>query len=146
MIRCEIGLDVARTPSDVFAFVDDTTKAPLWLSRCVGIEQTSPPPKRVGTALHYSYKEGGRAGTMVGAVTAYEKDRQLTMRYEDRMFDVEVGFRFEPTGSGTRIAHAIEITPKAFMARLMAPMIRGATQKQIAQDTATLKRLLESGV
>ena len=145
MIRCEIGLEVARARSDVFAFVDDTKKAPLWLSRGVGIEQTSPPPKRAGTTLRYAYKEGGRAGTMEGAVTAYEKDRQLTMRYTDRMFDLEVGFRFETSAVGTRVDHAIELTPKPFMARLMAPVIRGASRKQIAHDTAALKRLLESG-
>ena len=64
MIRCEVGLDVARSPSEVFAFVDDVSQAPRWLSRCKSIEQTSPPPKRVGSTLRYAYKEGGGAGTM----------------------------------------------------------------------------------
>jgi ribosome-associated toxin RatA of RatAB toxin-antitoxin module len=145
MIRCEIQLEVDRPPSVAFAFVDDVTRAPLWLSRCAAIEQTSPPPKRVGTTLHYTYKEGTGPKAMDGTVTAYEKDRVLTMRFADPMFDVEVGFRFEPAGAGTRIDHAVTITPKSGMMKIMAPMIRMATRKQIAQDTARLKQLLESG-
>jgi carbon monoxide dehydrogenase subunit G len=144
MIRCEVGLDVARSPSEVFAFVDDVGQAPRWLSRCQSIEQTSPLPKRVGTTLRYTYKEGAGPGVMEGAVTAYEKDRTLAMHYDDRMFGVDVSFRFAPQGTGTHIDHAVAITPKALMAKLMAPLIRGATRKQITGDTAMLKRLLES--
>jgi len=144
MIHCEIQLDVARPPAEVFAFVDDVSRAPQWLSRCAAIEQTSPPPKRVGSTLHYTYREGTGSGTMDGTVTAYDKDRRLTMHFIDRTFEVEVGFRFEPAGAGTRIAHAVTITPKTGMMKLMAPMIRGATRKQIAQDAARLKQLLEA--
>lgn len=56
----------------------------------------------------------------------------------------EVSFRLTPQGAGTHIDHAVAITPRAFMAKLMTPMIRGATGRQLAADTATLKRLLES--
>ena len=144
MIRCEIGLDVARPGAEVFAFVDDVAKAPLWLSRCARLEQSSPLPKRVGSTLRYTYREGAGSGGMDGAVTEYQPGRRLVMRFTDKMFDVEVGFDFAPAGAGTRIEHAVTITPKPLMARLMAPLIRGATQKQIAQDSARLKRLLES--
>lgn len=141
MIRCEIRLDVARAPSEVFAFVDDVSKAPRWLSRCASIEQTSPPPKGVGSTLRYTYRGG--PGTMEGTVTAYQKDRDLAMRYQDRMFDVDVAFRFQPQGTGTTIEHSVAIEPKGFVVKLMSPMIRAATRKQIAHDTAMLKRLLE---
>ena len=144
MIHCEIGLEVARPCPEVFAFVDDVTKAPLWLSRCARLEQSSPPPKQVGSTLRYRYKEGAGSAGMDGTVTEYEPERRLAMCFTDRMFDVEVAFRFAPAGAGTRIEHAVTITPKPLMARLMAPMIRGATQKQIAHDTARLKELLES--
>ena len=144
MIRCERAIDVARPPSDVFAFVDDVSRAPHWLSRCASLEQTSPGPKGVGATLRYVYREGGGSGTMEGTVTECEKDRTLMMHYSDRMFDVEVGFRFAPQGSGTRLEHAVSISPRAFMMKLMAPMIRGATKKQLDQDMATLKRLLEA--
>ena len=70
MIHCEIGLEVARPCPEVFAFVDDVTKAPLWLSRCARLEQSSPPPKQVGSTLRYRYKEGAGSAGMDGTVTA----------------------------------------------------------------------------
>ena len=145
MIRCEVMLEVGRPPADVFAFVDDIGKAPQWLGRCVEIQQTSPPPKRVGTTLRYFYKEGGRRGEMDGVVTEYEKDKRLAMSYSDKMFDVAVAFRFEPSGFGTKVQHNVEITPKAFVAKLMSPMIGAATRKQVERDTAKLKGLLLVG-
>src|SRR5439155_14277393 len=107
MLRCAVTLDVSRPPSEVFAFLDDISKPPRWLSRCTGIEQLSPGPKGVGTTLRYSYKDPARTGTMDGVVSAYERDRRLEMKYQDAMLDVEVAFRLEPSGSGTRLEHAV---------------------------------------
>ena len=146
MIRCEVRFEIARRPAEVFAFVDDVHNAPRWLSRCTGLQQTSAPPKGVGTTLRYFYKDpGGHTGEMAGVVTDYERDKRLAMRMTDRTLRVGIFFRFASKGSGTEIDHTVEITPRTFLMRLMSPMIRGATQKQITRDTAKLKELLESG-
>ena len=142
MIRCETTLDVPRPVSEVFAFVDDVGKAPQWLRQCVEIRQTSPPPKRVGTTLLYRYKEPGRTGQMDGVVTEYEKDARLVMKYTDKMFDLVVGFGFEPSAGGTKLHLTCEIAPKSLLAKLTSPMIRSATQKQMQRDTAKLVELL----
>lgn len=143
MIRCEVTLDVARPPSEVFAFVDDDSQCPRWLSRCAELKMTSPPPKRPGSTLHYRYREGGPTGAMHGVVRAWERDKRLEMGFTDKMFEVEITFAFEPAGAGTRIHHTVAISPKPVMAKLMSPMIRKMTEKQLAHDTATLKQLLE---
>jgi hypothetical protein len=81
---------------------------------------------------------------MNGSVTAYERDRRLAMQYADTMFDVGVFFAFEPLGTGTRIAHAVEIQPKGFVGKLMTPVIRAATRQQIDRDTHKLRDLLQA--
>ncbi len=144
MIRCVVTLEVARPVSNVFAFVDDVGKAPQWLGRCVALQQTSSGPKRVGSTLRYQYKDTGRTGEMEGVVTEYEKDRRLGMKYSDKMMNVAVSFDFEAAGSGTRIHHAVEIVPKSFMVRLMSPVIRSATRKQVERDCAKLVELLQA--
>jgi len=146
MIRCEVRFDVARKPGDVFAFVDEVRNVPKWLGRCIDLQQTSAPPKRVGSTLRYFYRDpGGHQGEMAGVVTEYEKDRRLTMRFTDPSMAVIVAFRFEPKESGTAVDHAVEITPKTLLTKLMSPLIRGATRRQIEQDTAKLKVLVERG-
>ena len=50
-----------------------------------------------------------------------------------------------PSAAGTRLHHTCEIAPKSFLAKLMSPMVRKATQKQIKRDTAKLVVLLRPG-
>ena len=125
MIRCEVRFEIARRPAEVFAFVDDVHNASRWLGRCTDLQQTSAPPKGVGTTLRYFYKDpGGHTGEMAGVVTDYERDKRLAMRMTDRTLRVGIFFRFASKGSGTEIDHTVEITPRTFLMRLMSPMIR----------------------
>jgi len=141
MIRNEVTLQIAKPVGDVFAFVDDTSQAPRWLSRCVSIEQRSPDPKAIGTQLHYTHS----SGTMDGSVSAYEKDRRLGMSYTDPMFDVVVDFWFDGENGATTVRHATAIQPKNLIGKLMSPLIGRMTRQQMAKDTQTLKALLENG-
>ena len=122
MIRCEVRFEIARRPAEVFAFVDDVHNASRWLGRCTDLQQTSAPPKGVGTTLRYFYKDpGGHTGEMAGVVTDYERDKRLAMRMTDRTLRVGIFFRFASKGTGTEIDHAVEITPRTFLMRLMSP-------------------------
>jgi carbon monoxide dehydrogenase subunit G len=81
---------------------------------------------------------------MNGVVTECAKDAQLVMKYTDKMFDIRVGFQFQPSAAGTRLHHTCEIEPKSLLAKLTSPMIRSAAQKQIERDTAKLVELLRT--
>jgi hypothetical protein len=59
--------------------------------------------------------------------------------------DVSVAFKLEAADGGTHIAHTVEITPKSFVAKLMQPILRGATKQQVKKDTAKLKEILQKG-
>jgi len=143
MIKSESSIEIAKPVDEVFRFVDDTSQAPRWLQECVEVTQTSPGPKAVGSRLHYVYQQGGRRGEMDGEVTAYERDRHLAMRYDDKVFGVEIDFRFAPAAGGTQVTHVCAIAIKNPVAKLMTPMIRGANEKQVVANLARLKQLLE---
>lgn len=143
-IHFDHGIDVQRTPEDAFALLDDVSQTPKWLARCTGIEKLSPGPNAVGTKLRYSYKEGGRVGVMDGEITTRSPNERLTFRYTDKMMDVTVDFRIAKTDGGARLVHAIDITPRTFMAKLFSPLIRRQLPKQTITAMETLKALLES--
>jgi len=138
----ETSIDVARAPEEVFAFLDDLRNTPTWNARCVRIEQTSPGERAVGAELHYVYREGRREGEMRGVVTTYERDRALVMTFTDRVLEVVVGFRLEPRGTGTHVVHQVTITPRTLAMRLMSPLIRVASRRQVADETARLGHAL----
>jgi carbon monoxide dehydrogenase subunit G len=135
-------IEVPQPPARVFAVLDDFSQTPKWLARCTGIETLTPGPKAAGTKLRYSYKEGGRSGTMDGEIAARAENERITMKYGDKMMDVSVDFQMTPNGTGTKLTHTIDITPRSFMTKLIAPMIRGQLPKQTVTAMESLRELL----
>jgi hypothetical protein len=143
-LHYEHSIDVARAPGDAFALLDDVSKTPTWLSRCVKLEKLDGGPIEVGTKLRYSYKEGRRVKAMDGEVTARVPNERLTYSYADKMAHVTVDFRMTSGEKGTRLTHAISIEPKHFMMKLLSPLIRRALPKQTVDAMEKVRALLES--
>ena len=141
----EALIQINRSPAEVFALLDNTSRAPEWLESCVAIRRISPGPKGVGATLHYSYRQGSRPGVMDGIVTAYTPGTKLGMRFTDSRFAVDVGFDLGPVGAGTQVRHECRITPASIMGRLMTPLIQLGNRRQVHHNLARLKTLLEAG-
>ena len=143
-IRFEHAIEVPQSPRDVFATLDDVSQTPKWLARCTGIEVLTPGPMTVGTKLRYSYKDGGRRGSMDGEIVERVPDRMLAYEYEDKMMRAGIHFAMEPAGSGTRLTHTIDLTPKTFLTKLISPIIRKQLPKQTVAAMESLRGLLAS--
>jgi uncharacterized protein YndB with AHSA1/START domain len=141
-IHFQHTIALPQPPSQVFAVLDDVSQTPKWLARCTGIEQLAPGPLAPGARLRYSYREGGRIGTMDGQVIERTPDQSLAFAYDDRMMHVEVRFALSPAGPGTRLTHAIDIAPKTFLARLFSPLIRRQLPRQTIAAMESLRDLL----
>jgi uncharacterized protein YndB with AHSA1/START domain len=144
MIATVAETHIGKSPDEVFGYLDDLEKTPLWNTRCVEVKQLSPGSRAIGAKLLYRYKDGGRQGEMDGEVVAYEKPRQLSMRYVDKLMSVSVAFDLTAQGSGTQLVHSVQIEPRSLLIKLMTPIIRSATRKHTDGVVATLKRLLEA--
>ena len=138
----ETGIDLPQPPSEVFAFLDDFKKVPLWHTRCEGVAKLGQGPNALGDKLRYAYHEGGKHRIMDGVITAYEPDRQLGYRYFDQMMQAFIEFRFEPSGTGTRLTHRVELVPHSFLAKLLSPMFRYKLPRQITAAMDNVKRVL----
>lgn len=143
MIEARATLEISKPAAEVFAFINDLSKSPLWLESCIELRQTDDKPRVVGTPLHYEYGQGGHARDMDGVVTAYEPGRHLAMRFTDHKFEVGVEFHVSALGSGALVGHTTTITPKSFIGRLMTPLIQLGNRKQVAGNLARAKELLE---
>ena len=143
-IRFEHSVELKASPQQAFALLDDLSQTPKWLAPCTAIERLSPGPNAVGDRLRYSYKQGGRIGTMDGEILARTPNQNLIVRYFDTMMEVLVDFRVMPISSGSRLTHVITISPQTFMAKLMSPFIRLALPKQTRQAMDKLKGILDA--
>jgi uncharacterized membrane protein len=144
MIAAENSIEIRRPVPDVFAWIDDFDRMPTWLESCDAMAQVGKGTRAAGTAVHYRYTIAGQAGEMDGALTTYAPGQEIAMRLSDSHFDVEMGFRLEATELGTRVYHRIGITIKVEMPRYMETMIQAGNMKQLGNNLARLKRLLEA--
>ena len=141
----EHGIDLPQSPHQVFTFLDDFKKVPLWLKRCEGVAKEGHGPNQVGDKLRYAYREGNHHGVMDGNIVTYEADYRLGYKYYDAMFSVAVDFRMEPkavSGEGTRLIHRIEIKPHSLMAKLIGISVRGRIPKQTVLAMENIRSLL----
>ena len=144
MIRAEATLDTRRTKAEVFALLDDFARMPSWVGMCSSLEQTSPAPRRAGSTLRYTYRQGGRTQVIDGTVATYEPGRRLALAFADKVCAIAVGFELSTEGGATRLLHSIEIEPLCWPMKLMAPLIRAGTKRQLTKDTEKLKALLSA--
>jgi len=141
----EHTVDLPQPPHEVFAFLDDFKKVPLWLKRCEGVAKCGQGPNREGDKLRYAYFEGGRHRIMDGVITGHEADRRLAYRYFDKLMQVFIEFRMEPTETGTRLFHRVEIVPHYWLAKLLAPMFRMRLPRQTKEAMEGMRAMLAAG-
>ena len=143
-IRYEHTETICTTPDRVFAAIDNLPLTAKWLPPCVSLEKVGDGPNAPGDKLRYVFKQGGRQGEMAGEIIARTPGERLYCKYFDSTFEVAVDLRVAAAPDGTLSTHIIEITPRRFFARLMAPLIRLGLGKQTRTAAANLKKLLES--
>jgi hypothetical protein len=79
---------------------------------------------------------------VIAKIVAFEADRRLDWASVESAIPVK-GYRLvEPEGSGARFTLVIQGNPKGIY-RWLAPLMTQTLRKEIAQDVAKLKALLE---
>ena len=140
-LEFEEQVEVRRTPAQCFAYVDDFANAPRWNDLCVALQREGS-DVREGGGLVYTFKQGSRQGVMHGEIVERDPPRRLLLRFGDRMFQIEVEFRFAAIPGGTRIEHRMQVEPRSFLTRLMSPLLRRVMQKQTAKQVQALAQVL----
>src|SRR5688572_16846086 len=80
-----------------------------------------------------------RTSEWLAPCTALEK---LTCRYWDKMFEIVVDSRVAKTPTGSKLTNSIEMTPKNFIFKLMAPVMRKQLAKQTINAMESLRDIL----
>ena len=144
MVQSEASIEIAKSATDVFAYINDFSNAQSWLESCVQLSQTSSGARSSGTKLHYVYTQGGSSKEMEGFVSKYEEGTRLSLTFEDSQFEVTFDIELSPMPNATTVKQVIGISPKGLIGKLMSRMIAAGNQRQVQNNLSRLKRQLES--
>ena len=141
MIRHEITVHLNRPVEQVFAFVADSHRLPMWQSNLIKSELITEGPLRAGSRFHEVRLVRQKETEIQGEMTAFEPNRRFATKTLSKP-EVTVSYSFTPEGGGTRVNYEF-VMQTAGMMRLMEPMILGSIKKDTQADFEKLKQVLE---
>ena len=142
----DLSISIDRPPEDVFGFLRDKDKYPQEPgSPVLVLDQTTPGPAEVGTR----YREVVQMfpllrGEILSVITDFEPGRCLAEDFEGAGMVGHLEYRFEPEGTGTKLAQLETVHTRGF-ARLLGPLMKPVLGRQLRKRLEAIKAILESG-
>ncbi len=146
IMRFEASVEIERPVEKVFDYVTDLENLPEWAGPVVevrDVQKAAPDQLREGDKFTAVAKFLGRRFETPCEVTDHLANRQFSFRSTGGPVPQEFTYAFEPTLEGTRFTQSVEAEPGTFF-RLTGPLFEAAGRRQINNDLATLKDLMEA--
>lgn len=142
MAHAENSVTIARPVSEVYAFVLDGTKNPLWRPAVISITPDPGAPAGAGAIYRQRLKgPGGRAIDGDYEIVECQPDALITFRVIAGPARPTGTYRFAAAGEATSVTFILDYQP-AGLARLMDPLISQTMRGEVA-TLANLKAYLE---
>ena len=144
MIRFTVATEIARSPTEVFAYVTDPAKLSTWQTSTVSAVTEGSQPLGLGTRVREVHRApGGKQLASIVEVSEYEPDQVFALRVIEGALPIHARLTLEPTEAGTRLQLGAHGEPSGFI-RLAQPVLRLSLKRQFAGYCATLKHVLEN--
>ena len=139
------SIEIARRPDDVFAYLDDLARHGEWQEQLISAQKLGDGPTEVGTKSTEKRRMGKREMTTTYEVTEHDPSRVFAFRGIDGPVRAVGRATIEPLagGSSSRVTLALDFEGHGF-GKLLVPLARSQSRKQVPKDQKRLKERLES--
>lgn len=141
------SIEISRHPEDVFSYATDYSNFPQWQRQVVSARQEDRAPLAVGSRAAVIRRVGPRQVLTTEEITELDPPRAWQVRGTGRMPLVAIANgTIKPLEGGQRslLTIALEFDGHG-IGKLLAPLIRHQSRKQLPKDGKRLKELLEHG-
>jgi uncharacterized membrane protein len=140
------SVEIARSPEDVFAYLDDLSRHGEWQGQIVSVHVETEGPTRVGARATDRRKIPGGPRDFTYEITEHDPPRKASFRVLNGPVRPVGTVTVEPIADGTRSRVTLEIDFQGHgLGKLVAPLARRDARKHIPEDHARLKERLEAG-
>lgn len=140
------SIEIERRPEEVFAYLDDVVRHGEWQEQIVAVEPQGDQPMGVGKRVRETRRVPGGDRSMTYEITEYDPPRQSSFRVLDGPVRGVGTIVVEPAGDGSRskVTFTIEFEGHGLGGRVLVPLAKSQARRQIPQDQARMKKMLES--
>ena len=142
----EHTIEIARPAPHVFAYLAASERRQRWMAALKESEQVSEGPLGLGTRFRDVFEDHGQRFEIDAEIVTWEPHERLAIDLKASAFESTVTQTLAPgENGGTRLTTRMDTEYKSALARLMAGVVTGHAQKQLEEDVARLKDILETG-
>jgi uncharacterized membrane protein len=139
------SIEIARTPEEVFAYIDDLGRHGEWQEAIEQVTVLTEGPTRVGSRARERRRVPGGAREFTYEITEHDPPRRASFRGLDGPIRPAGTVTVTPSGEGhSRVT--LELDFKVYgLGLLLAPLVRREARMRVPRDQQRLKERLESG-
>jgi uncharacterized protein YndB with AHSA1/START domain len=140
------GIEIARPPDEVFAYVTDPSRFGEWQRDVVAVRHERGRPGRVGSRFTTTRRIGGVERTMTQEVTEAAAPRRWAVRAVDGPVRPNATVTVDPLGdgAGSRVTFSLDFEGHG-IGRPLLPVVRRQARRGAPASYRRLKDLLERG-
>jgi uncharacterized protein YndB with AHSA1/START domain len=140
------SVEIARSPEEVFAYLDELERHGEWQDAIVSTRLETEGPTRKGSrAVDTRKMPGGRQQDFTYEITEHDPPRRTAFRVLNGPIRPVGKVTVEPSGSGSRVTLESEFKGHG-IGKLLLPLVVRDARKRIPADQQRLKERVESGV
>ena len=140
-------VEIAKSPQEVFAYLDDLGRHGEWQEQIESVEVLTEGPTRAGSRAVDTRRVPGGRRKITYEITEHDPPRKASFRGLDGPIRPVGTVTVEPIDDGrrSRVTLELDLVGHGVLGKLLAPLARSDARKRIPQDQARLKERLESG-
>jgi uncharacterized protein YndB with AHSA1/START domain len=139
------SIEIARSPADVFAYLDDLERHGEWQSQIVSSTRETAGPTGVGTRATDVRRVPGRTQSVTYEITEHDPPRRVTFKGVNGPVRPVGTVTVESFGEGgSKVTLELDLQGNGLLGAIIAPLARSQARKQVPEDQQRLKERLES--
>jgi uncharacterized membrane protein len=140
------SIEIARSPEEVFAYIDDLERHGEWQSQIVSVRRDTQGPTAVGTRATDVRRTPMGKQSVTYEITEHDPPRRAAFRGLNGPVRPVGTVVVEPVGDGrSKVTLELDLEGHGLLGMLVAPMARSQARKEVPQDQQRLKDRLEAG-
>jgi uncharacterized membrane protein len=139
------SIEIARSPEDVFAYLDDLSRHGEWQGQIVSVKVETDGPTRVGSRATETRRVPGRTLEVTYEISEHDPPRKVSFGGLNGAVRPVGSVTIEPAGEGrSRVTLELDLEGHG-IGKLIAPLARRDARKHVPENQARLKQRLEAG-
>ena len=140
-------VEIAKSPPEVFAYLEDLSRHDEWQTQIDNVEVLTEGPTRVGTRAVDTRRVPGGRQKITYEITEHDPPRKAAFRGLDGPIRPQGSVTVEPIDGGarSRVTLELDLVGHGLMGKLLAPIARRDARKHVPEDQVRFKERLESG-